>query len=190
MVLRSKEDYTNLLQRLVKEGDEVKGTYEFVGVGLKTVPLDTDTIIDMFKLDTTMLDAFIKAISNFEPAKVGPYITEKYFLLIPDLKEAVTQLKLDCKESRRCVITFPKEHCFQSIQFLLRENTVRVVCFMRSCDAIKNLPYDLWLCSFLADMFAYYVEGAAIAARPYKQHRITMSFGSLHVYKEDLPNVF
>ena len=191
MVLSSKKDYDSLIERLKRGANEVNGTYEFVGKGLKTKLITTEEIIDMFKLDTVMLNDFIKAISNFEETKVGPYITEKYFLLIPDLKAAVSQLKLDCKESRRCVITFPKEHCFQSIQFLVRENTINVVCFMRSCDAIKNLPYDLWLCSFLADMFAKYMEDSAISnEKPYKFHSITMSFGSLHVYKEDLSNVF
>lgn len=186
MVLRCKKDYDEILEKLKREGNDINGTYEFIGKGLKTIPLETSDIIDIFSLDRGMLDRFIKAISNFEATKVGPYITEKYFLLIPDLKDAVMQIKLDNKGTRRSVISFPKEHCFQSIQFLVREETIHVVCYMRSCDAIKNLPYDLWLCSFLADMFSYYMEDGK---RIYKQHYITMSFGSLHVYKEDLMNV-
>lgn len=186
MVLKSINDYNEILKKLKREGYDVNGTYEFIGKGLKTIPMTTSDIIELFNLDKGILDRFVKAISNFESTKVGPYITEKYFLLVPDLKEAVMQLNLDNQGSRRCVITFPKEHCFQSIQFLVRDKTIHVVCFMRSCDAIKNLPYDMWLCSFLADMFSYYMEDKA---KPYKHHYITMSFGSLHVYKEDLMNV-
>lgn len=191
MVLKSKDDYTAILEKLKKEGNDINGTYELVGKGLRTLPMTTKDIIDIFDLDKGILDGFVKAISNFEPTMVGPYITSKYFLLIPDLKEAVMQLNIDNLASRRCVITFPKEHCFQSIQFLVRDNTIHVVCFMRSCDVVKNLPYDLWLCSFLADMFAYYMEGLYDKedVTAYTQHYITMSFGSLHVYKEDLKNV-
>ena len=186
MVLKSKKDYNDILDKLKREGNDINGTYEFVGKGIKTIPMLTSDIIDIFNLDRDMLDRFISAISNFEPTKVGPYLTEKYFLLVPDLKEAVMQTKIDNKNSRRCVISFPKEHCFQSIQFLLRDQTIHVVCYMRSCDAVKNLPYDLWLCSFLADMFSYYLEDGK---RVYGQHYITMFFGSLHVYKEDIMNV-
>ena len=189
MVLKSKKDYYELIDKVVKEGNAVNATFELVGKGLTTRLMSTAEVIELFDLDTNILDTFIKAISNFEETKVGPYITEKYFLLIPDLKEAVSQLKHDCIESRRCVIVFPKEHCFQSIQFLVRENTINVVCFMRSCDMIKNLPYDLWLCSFLADMFAHYMESAGIyTGKTYERHKITMSFGSLHAYREDIIN--
>lgn len=189
MVLYSKKNYDGIIDKLKKEGYETNGTYEFVGKGLKTSLIKTEDIIEMFNLDTGILDEFVKSISMFEEKRVGPYQTDKYFLLIPDLKEAVSQLKLDNPESRRCVITFPKEHCFQTIQFLVRENTINVVCFMRSCDVIKNLPYDLWLCSFLADLFGHYMS-ESMSTNPYTAHKITISFGSLHVYKEDLSNVF
>lgn len=188
MVLYSKKNYDGIIDKLKKEGYETNGTYEFVGKGLKTSLIKTEDIIEMFNLDKAILNEFVKSITWFETKRVGPYQTDKYFLLLPDLKEAFSQLKVDNPESRRCVINFPKEHCFQSIQFLVRENTINVVCFMRSCDVIKNLPYDIWLCSFLADKFGSLMS-AAMFSNPYTSHKITMSFGSLHVYKEDLSNV-
>ena len=185
MVLLSKKDYDKMIDRLIKEGDEIRGTYEFIGRGLKTGLIKTSDVVSMFNLDMSVISTFVDAITTFKEMKVGPYDTSKYFLVIPDLKAALNHLKNDGVSSRRCVITFPPEHCFQSIQFLYRDNTVNVVCFMRSCDAIKNLPYDLWLCSFLAQLFASYIHGAGLG-KPYPEHRITFSFGSLHIYRDDV----
>ena len=190
MVIRGNQDYKNIIEKLVKTGNEVNGTYELIAKGLTTKMLSTHDIVGILGLNSNMLDEFISAIMTFEYKTVGPYITEKYFMLMPNLKIAVSQLMRDNISSRRCVIAFPPEHCFQSIQFVLRENTVNAVCFMRSCDAIKNLPYDIWLCSFLADMFSYYItESKIVKERPYKEHNISMFFGSLHVYKDDLKDV-
>lgn len=189
MLLHCKEDYRKLIEKLVKEGLDINSTYELIGHDIRARVTSTEEIIDIFELDKDVINGFVKAISNFDATKIGPYITEKYFLLMPSLKDAVLQLKLDSMGSRRCVITFPKEHCFQSIQFLVRENTIHVVCFMRSCDVVKNLPYDMWLCSFLADVFANYIEKTTNKTL-YTHHNITMYFGSLHVFKEDLDNVF
>ena len=190
MVIRGNQDYKNIIDKIVKTGNEVNGTYELIAKGLTTKMMSTQDLIDILGLDVKVLDDFVKAIMTFTHDEIGPYKTEKYFMLIPDLKVAISHLIRDCIESRRCVIQFPPEHCFQSIQFLVRENTINVVCFMRSCDVIKNLPYDLWLCSFLADMFAYYMNEIKVAnERPYLEHNISMFFGSLHLYKDDLKNV-
>lgn len=184
-----KENYDTLLKQLVKEGNEVNSTYELLSQMISTRLITTNEIIDMFNLDPIILNRFITAITTFDKDVIGPYITEKYFLIFPALKDAVVRLKDDCLETRRCVIQFPKEHCFQAIQFLIRDNTVNVVCYMRSCDAIKNLPYDLWLCSALADMFSRYTCELT-GVNTYKEHKINMVFGSLHVYKEDIKDVF
>ena len=190
MVIRGHNDYQKIVEKIVKTGNEVNGTYELIAKGLTTKMMTTHDVIDILNLDSKQLDEFITAIMTFDHKVVGPYITEKYFMMIPDLKIAVSQLVRDNIDSRRCVIKFPSEHCFQSIQFLLRENTINVVCFMRSCDAIKNLPHDIWLCSFLADMFSYYItETKIVEERPYKEYNISMFFGSLHIYKDDLKDV-
>ena len=148
-------DYKKLLEKICKEGNDVKNTYELLGTKVDVMLSDTKTVKEIFNISDEFESEFVESICKFIPKAIGPYITEKYFLLIPELKAAVDQLKNDCEETRRAVITFPKEHCFQSIQFLVRENTINVVCFMRSCDAVKNLPCDAWLCYKLADMFAY-----------------------------------
>lgn len=187
--IHSKKDYKKLLDSLNKSGNEVNGTYELTAEKVSISMCDTDTMKSVLGIDDAFEKEFTEAICTFKEKVIGPYITEKYFLLVPSLKEAVKQVVDDCNETRRAVITFPKEHCFQSIQFLLRENTINVVCFMRSCDAVKNLPYDAWLCSKLADMFGYYLHELTEES-PYKYHKVTMMFGSLHMYKEDVKDVF
>ena len=184
-MIHCNSEYKQLLDKIIKSGNEVNGTYELVGEKVEVMLADTSHIKHIFEISDKFEKEFVEAICTMNDKVIGPYQTEKYLFLLPALKKAVKQLKDDCTETRRCTIVFPSEHCFQSIQFLIRENTVNVVCFMRSCDAVKNLPYDIWLCSKLADMFSYYVEGS-----PYKCHKITMMFGSLHIYKKDLSHVF
>lgn len=188
-MIRCNEDYKELLDKIYKNGLDVKDTYELVGTQIDIMLTDTKTVKEIFNISDEFENEFIESICTFKEKNIGPYITEKYFILLPSLKVAVEQLKNDCSETRRAVITFPNEHCFQSIQFLLRENTINIVCFMRSCDAINNLPYDVWLCYKLADMFSYYMN-ETLEESPYKYHKLTMMFGSLHVYKKDITDVF
>lgn len=185
--IRCKDDFTHLIDCLKREGDDVSGTYEFTGTSCMFQGT-TEDVKDIFKITDEFERDFIEAISKFIDLDIGPYHTPAYFLLIPGVKNALKHMKFDCLDSRRCVITFPEEHCFQSIQFLVRENSVNVVCFMRSCDVIKNLPWDIWICSKLADIFSKYLEDT-VGVHPYPYHKITMMFGSLHVFKEDLENV-
>lgn len=178
-------DYHKLIENISKRGLEVNGTYELVGEKVEFAFANTESIMRMFDISEDFENEFLRSIYEFNKKAIGPYITEKYFMLIPSLKEAAVQLSEDCNETRRAVINFPKEHCFQSIQFLVRENTVNVVCYMRSCNAIKNLPYDAWLCYKLADIFAYEFSKTS-GERPYEYHKVIMMFGSLHVFKEDI----
>lgn len=188
MHIKSKFDYDYLVSTLKKSGNEVNETYE--DVGKKVVFKGTSgRIKEIFDISDEFERNFIEAITQFKPKNIGPYITEKYFMLIPGLKEAMGQLKSDCKETRRCIMQFPPAHCFQSMQFLLRENTIHVVCYMRSCNVIKNLPHDLWICSKMADIFAKYLEDTT-GEHPYPYHSITMMFGSLHVFKDEVKDVF
>ena len=187
MLIRCLYDYSMLIRKIIKQGSEVKGTYEFTGEKIDFMLAETNTIKDMFSISNEFENEFVEAICKFQKKKLGPYITEKYFNIIPGLQAAADQLLDDCIETRRAVVEFPKDHCFQSVQFLVRENTINVVCFMRSCDAIKNLPHDAWLCYKMADLFAYFIHNRTnlMKDRPYKCHKVTMMFGSLHVFKDD-----
>ena len=182
------DNYKMLLGRIAKQGNEVNGTYELVGEKVDVLLTSTDTIKEMFGISDEFEREFVKSVCEFREKIIGPYITEKYFMMVPGIKLAVEQLKDDCTETRRAVVMFPKEHCFQSVQFLLRENTINIVCYMRSCDAVKNLPHDIWLCYKMADIFAYYLNETQEES-PYKCHKLSMMFGSLHAYIEDLADV-
>jgi hypothetical protein len=188
MFIFSKNDYIKIIEGLKKSGIEVNGTYEHIAASIK-LTCDTKRIKEIFSISDEFEREFVEAITHFKEKKIGPYITEKYFGLIPALKESMRQLVDDCVETRRCVIQFPPEHCFQSMQFILRENTVNVVCYMRSCDAVKNLPHDIWICSKMADIYSSYLE-SMLKIHPYAERKISISFGSLHVYKEDVKDVF
>lgn len=178
--------YKKCIDYIVKYGNEVNGTYEIPAESVTFMGLTSD-IKEIFGITDEFERAFIESIASFDKKEIGPYNTEKYFHLIPGVKEAARKLSDDCLETRRAVIQFPKDHCFQSMQFLFRDNTVNVVCYMRSCDAIRNLPHDIWICSKMADIFAKYLEDV-FCEHPYKYHNISMMFGSLHVYRKDLKN--
>lgn len=183
MIIKSELDYAHLITRLRNATNEANGAYESIGESV-VFKGTSERLKEIFNIPDSFERSFIEAITKFKSEEIGPYITEKYFMLIPALKEAMKQLKVDCVETRRCVIQFPPEHCFQTMQFLVRENTVHVVCYMRSCNAIKNLPHDLWICSKMADIFAKYFRDTS-GEHPYPYHSITMMFGSLHVFKGD-----
>lgn len=180
--------YRELLNKIIKQGNQVGNTYEFLGEKIEFGFFTVHGIIEALGLDTDITDGFMESICTQNPKVVGPFDTSKYMFLVPEIKAAVCQLKDDCPETRRAVIQFPKEHCFQSIQLILRENTVNVVCTMRSCNAIKNLPYDIWLCYQVAETFKYYVK-ETLGISPYTHSVLTMMIGSLHVFVEDAKNV-
>lgn len=188
VLIRSNEEYKELINKITKQGLDVSGTYELSGVLLSIPTKTTEEIKDIFEITDKEAYDFVEAISTLQKKQMGPYDTSKYFSLIPGVKEAARQLVEDCVETRRCVVKFPTEHCFQDIQFLVRENTVQVICYMRSCNAIKNLPFDIWICSFLADVFKDSLNKVS-GTHPYKYHTIKMIFGSLHVFQEDMQYV-
>ena len=191
MVIYQQKNYTQLIDKIKREGFDVNGTYELIGKKVELAFMTTDRLKEMLDVDNEFEREFVEAISTFDSKKIGPYITSKYFTLIPSVKKAVKQMKIDCNETRRAVIKFPEEHCFQTIQFILRDNTVNVICYMRSCDAIKNFKYDAWLCSFLGDVFKHEFEKIMddVDLAPYLYNKVTMFFGSLHAYKEDIKDV-
>lgn len=187
MIIKSELDYTHLITTLKNTANEVNGTYESIGTSV-VFKGSSERLKEIFKISDEFEHDFLYAITHFKERAIGPYITEKYFMLIPGLKAAMAQLKDDCVETRRCIMQFPPEHCFQSMQFLVRENTVHVICYMRSCDAIKNLPHDLWICSKMADIFKKYYEDT-FGEHLYPYHSIMMMFGSLHVFKGETLDV-
>lgn len=187
MKIFCKSDYKNVIKKIIKEGVEVNKTYELCAETISLIET-TEALLETFDIDSSFEREFIESISKFIKKDIGPYDTEKYFFLIPGIKTIIQMLVHDCLETRRCVLRFPEGHCFESIQFIIRENTVNVVCYMRSCNAIKNLPHDIWICSKMADIFKSLVYNL-LGIKLYEYNKITMMFGSLHVFKEECTDV-
>lgn len=83
--------------------------------------------------------------------------------------------------TRQFSVMFEQLHCFQSIQFLVRDNGVHIMVNMRSCDFDNK---------FKPDMALAYLLGRTLKATLVRKHYITsdgeismtISIGSLHKY--------
>lgn len=77
--------------------------------------------------------------------------------------------------------------CTLTLQFLLRDDVLHLVVSMRSNDAYKGLPHDLFCFTMLQELFAVAIStelGKEIRLGTYK-HFVS----SFHVYDKDLANV-
>lgn len=185
MIITSRLDYKDLVYKIMSQGANVGGTYEELGVKLDVKFRTTEEIAEMLDIDDDFVYDFLRAILANEEKQLGVYDTSKYLFIVPAVKKAIKQIVLDSEKTRRAVISFPEEHCFQTIQFIVRDKTVHVMCFMRSCDVVKNLRKDIWLCSWLADVFASHYKEVT-GEELYDKHYINMMVGSLHVYQSDM----
>lgn len=93
----------------------------------------------------------------------------------PDTRQAVIQL-FDRRDLHRGVADLP---CTCTIQFLLRNGKLSAVTYMRSNDAYRGLPHDVYCFTMLQEIVARSV-GAELGNY---QHVI----GSLHLYDRDAP---
>jgi len=184
-IIRSKEDVEGVVNLIKSRGLEVNGTYELLGQSIRIPLFNLESLKDALKLDTKEVSRFIMSILCLKKDIIGPYDTSKYFSMLPKLYACASQLVLDGIDTRRAIVQFDESHCFQSVQFLVRENTVHAVCTMRSCNAIKNLEMDIFIVGFLCDTYIQLVEEAGYT-RPYPVFDISLMIGSLHVFKDDL----
>ena len=180
MKIKSYEDYLSLVLKIIKKGHDLMWTYELVGESLHFEGLCLEDMFDTYGLDHDEAIDFIVSVSNFVSKQIGPYDTSKYFNLISGTNTACDQFTIDGIDTRKAIVSFPPEHCFQSIQFLVRGGKIVIVCNMRSCDATKNLLFDVYICMGLANIVSKRLFGK-INLGPTD---VYMNFGSLHVFKE------
>lgn len=162
---------------------ETPTTFEAVGAHFKLKDLTNEAFKE---LGLNMTDAYniVKYATCGEETSVGPYIISHYidmFKQLKNLSEVITEGDI---WSRQYVIQFPAIHCFQSIQFLFRDNEVFVVVNMRSCNFRKN---------FLMDVFLSYYCGVTLAQAIEEKYECTMdrihvimNIGSLHIFKNEV----
>ena len=118
---------------------------------------------------------------------IGVYDINYYLLAFEQLKEIADNLTIDNMESRQFIIKFDKIHCFQDIHILIRNDKVKVITNMRSCNLQRN---------FLTDAYISYIIGFTVMQRMKqiymnsksckqvtKNVDVIMNIGSLHIFK-------
>jgi thymidylate synthase len=116
----------------------------------------------------------------------GIYMSGAYGpMFVSQVRYVVDTLKSDL-DSRQAVMTVWRQNprpskdipCTVSLQFLVRNNEINCIVYMRSSDAWLGLPYDIFTFSMMANFIASLVPGVA------NMGRLTVFAGSRHVYEE------
>ena len=129
----------------------------------------------------------------------GLYKSKEYFDIFKQVKDFCKKIEngdqqevyTELVTSRRLVHLFKPEHCFTSIQFLVRPriedpfiDEVIVIANMRSCNCADNLFTDWLICYTLGEM----VRCAFMCAFPdfliAEGIDLVMNVGSLHIFKD------
>lgn len=120
-----------------------------------------------------------------ESKTFGPYDSLYYMFLINEITR-VSEIIKGNEITRQAVIHFPQNHCFNSIQFMMREGVkgkpqMMVSCSMRSCNVRANLKFDMDICYYLASRVISKLnkDNHYSAAVPIQ---VTMVIGSLHSF--------
>lgn len=163
---------------------ETETTFEAINVGISIGGVDNNlfanaNIIGFLGFKHDQAQQFIWHAIKGSDITVGPYIASYYWDLFNQAREMGTQLITgeQGQESRQLVLSFPKAHCFQSIQILIRHDAINVITTMRSCNYEVN---------FMTDIFISYMVGEVIRSCTgctNYQINVMMSIGSLHIYK-------
>lgn len=165
------------LKRMIRH--ETPTTFEAVGVQAALMDASDSDFPQDIKQEC---DRLLKYISGGQTDKaVGPYIVSHYIDMIKQLGELLHKILLEDEWSRQHIISFPKKHCFQYIQFLIRGNNVHVLANMRSCDFEKNFVHDLYLSYYCGKVIA---ELLGLLVKKRYTVNVLMTIGSLHIYKK------
>lgn len=159
---------------------ETADTVELVGVRVEYKNTTAMTILHASLAGTSVEDFYniVSMASNLKKATIGPYITEHYFDMFRQLAVIEDDIRFKRKnaESRQFVISFERLHCFQSIQFLIRGNTIFAIANMRSCNAKDNLAMD-------AALVAYCAQRIRSTGWQDAEIHVIMNIGSLHIFR-------
>lgn len=96
----------------------------------------------------------------------------------PDSRQAVVHYN----QPRHCYPENKDFPCTMYSQFFIRNNTLSMTTYQRSCDIIKGFSYDVpWNCSFMKMVH----EKLSQSMLELKLGAFTHSIGSLHLYEKD-----
>lgn len=170
------------------EGRKINNTKEIINDVTEFEDITTAEILNTFNLDKTFTMNFEYDVKNKTEGKYGPYDMKYYHDIFDKLESAIDLLVTDNINTRRCIIQFDKDHCFQYIQFLIRDNKLTVICNMRSCNVEDNYKSDIFICSILADKLKE-IYANKFRTTLHQTHDIIMNVGSLHAFiKEENKN--
>lgn len=167
-----------LLSEIVNKGYDLHDTFELVDAEVEFEDTKISDMFAKFGLDINMASEFLVAVRNLKCKQIGPYDTSKYFEAFDLTNIAYIQFESDNINTRRSVVQFPKEHCFESVQFIHRDGVLHVICNMRSCNAIDNLLFDAYICLCMAHIIRWKLSKKTTSVT------LHMHFGSLHVFKK------
>jgi Thymidylate synthase len=77
--------------------------------------------------------------------------------------------------------------CTLGYHFLVRQGLVNVTYFIRSCDALRHFPDDVYMASRLAQWMRDELNDRAITQGRLGVGKLVMHVGSLHIFEGDLP---
>ena len=166
---------------------ETRDTLEVVATRWELVDVIAGSFYEA-GVDKHMFQAFIEMVTRPDHVEmIGPFVIDDYVDAFVQLGRLIESITVENIESRQHIITFPKLHCFTSIQFMLRDYTVDAICTMRSCNALKNFMNDACLTTLMANMVLHYVRDSYIMDA--RKVNVIMQIGSLHLFKSDLKKV-
>jgi thymidylate synthase len=134
-----------------------------------------------------ILPKYAPNISQFINEETGRFDGSYGPRLIKQYKHVLDLLKKD-PDSRRAIMTINNYHedthdsldipCTMFLQFILRDNKLNLIVYMRSNDLLWGTPYDVSQFTFIQECFA----GILGVELGYYRHIV----GSLHIYERDL----
>ena len=142
------------------------------------------------------MDLWQKLMSKKDGGKFD-YTYSERINYVRQLDNAIAALKDDIHSRRAMIMVFRPEDtqesmgyqtripCSVSYQFLIRNNKLIVIYYIRSNDYFKHFAIDIWLANALQE---YIVEQLKDVYPNLKVGSLNYYCGSFHAYNEDLSN--
>ena len=157
-------------------------TIEMLGVSFK---LQYNNINEIMADDELIETQAFGLLQNYydsnEIYDVTLYDPDKYYEYFTEALKGI-ELSQDKRiDSRQMIVHFEQLHCFETLQFLIRQDNLYIFCNMRSCDFKNNFAEDVLLICLLSNM----IREVLREQTEIDLNTIYLGFNiaSLHIYK-------